>query len=349
MGALATKTIKDGAGANFTERCWDESGSGDGPYQRIGQLAKADGTVIDPAQDGVDGTGISAPSGGSGIRGWLSGIYQRLGALLSATAPADANRVPVSQRDMLTIGPSSVTSAAVLFSQDVSGFGSLALQVTSIGAGNTIVYEASNDNSTWYFVSGYSPLLPASDSAQYLTTLTDLLLFPCVAKYFRARVSSYGSGTVTVVTALRFAPLNRSDVFIGNVTSSPVPISFSGLVVPASSAIGAMTRARVASAASTNATSVKATEGRLYEIHVANTSAAMKFLKLYDKASAPTVGTDMPVATYPIAANGGRIDIVSINGQSFPNGLAYAITGAVGDADTTAVAANDVTGELLYA
>lgn len=30
------------------------------------------------AQDGVDGTGITAPTGGSGIRGWLSGIYNRL-------------------------------------------------------------------------------------------------------------------------------------------------------------------------------------------------------------------------------------------------------------------------------
>lgn len=42
------------------------------------------------AADGIDGTGIAAPSGGEGLRGWLSGIYDRLktsgpiGTLLSS-------------------------------------------------------------------------------------------------------------------------------------------------------------------------------------------------------------------------------------------------------------------------
>lgn len=35
------------------------------------------------SQDGVDGTGITAPTGGSGIRGWLSGIYNKLSNILS--------------------------------------------------------------------------------------------------------------------------------------------------------------------------------------------------------------------------------------------------------------------------
>lgn len=102
-------------------------------------------------------------------------------------------------------------------------------------------------------------------------------------------------------------------------------------------------------AASTNATSVKTSAGRIYEVHLCNLAASAKFLKLYNKASAPVVGTDTPVATYPIAPNGGRIDFTSFNGISFATGIAYAITGAVGDADATAVAANDVVGELLYA
>lgn len=44
------------------------------------------------AQDGTDGTGITPPTGGSGIRGWLSGIYNRL-TLGSKTA---ANSLPVA-------------------------------------------------------------------------------------------------------------------------------------------------------------------------------------------------------------------------------------------------------------
>lgn len=36
------------------------------------------------AQDGTDGTGITAPTGGVGIRGWLSGIYSKLSGTLTA-------------------------------------------------------------------------------------------------------------------------------------------------------------------------------------------------------------------------------------------------------------------------
>src|SRR5581483_5493004 len=93
---------------------------------------------------------------------------------------------------------------------------------------------------------------------------------------------------------------------VNNAVNSAIPIAFNGTVAPASSATGAATKARVKSAASTNATSVKASAGRLYQIHLCNTSAALKFVKFYNKASAPTVGTDTPVATYPLAANGGR-------------------------------------------
>ncbi len=45
------------------------------------------------AQFGADGTGIAAPTGGSGIRGWLSGIYQALlGALGVANLPLKVRR-----------------------------------------------------------------------------------------------------------------------------------------------------------------------------------------------------------------------------------------------------------------
>ncbi len=47
-GALSTKTIKDGGGTSFTQRVWDESGTGAGPFQPVSQVAKSDGTVVDP-------------------------------------------------------------------------------------------------------------------------------------------------------------------------------------------------------------------------------------------------------------------------------------------------------------
>jgi hypothetical protein len=253
--------------------------------------------------------------------------------------------------DMLEVGPVSVTSAAVLFSQDVSNYQSVAIQVTSPGTSCTITYEASNDSVTWYAVAGYTPLNLGTTAPVTTSTAAILLVFPCMARFFRPRVSVYGSGTVTVLAEFRPEMADHLGVyaFVQNAAANAVPIAFNGTVAPASSATGAATKARVKSAAGTNATSVKASAGRLYEIHVCNTSTTMKFLKFYNKASAPTVGTDTPAATYPNAPNGGRVDIASILGISLATGIAYAITGGDADSDTTAGAVDDVTGEILYA
>jgi hypothetical protein len=96
----------------------------------------------------------------------------------------------------------------------------------------------------------------------------------------------------------------------------------------------------LAAAASTNATSLKASAGDLFFIRCKVANAC--FLKLYNKASAPTVGTDTPVLTFDLAVGQNLIPLPS-KGHYFSTGIAYAITGLAADADTTNVAANDVT------
>jgi hypothetical protein len=106
---------------------------------------------------------------------------------------------------------------------------------------------------------------------------------------------------------------------------------------------------KLQSAATTNATSVKASAGEIGYIVAFNTSTATKFLKLYNKASAPTVGTDTPVQVLPIPPNGNGFVLAPSGGITFSTGIALAITGAVADGDTTAVAANDVVLSLGHA
>jgi hypothetical protein len=62
------------------------------------------------------------------------------------------------------------------------------------------------------------------------------------------------------------------------------------------------------------------------------------------------VGTDTPVLTIGIPAGGiiGMADFAGAPGVRFATGIAYAITGAYADADTTAVAAGDVDVNLIY-
>jgi hypothetical protein len=109
----------------------------------------------------------------------------------------------------------------------------------------------------------------------------------------------------------------------------------------------------LSAAASTNATSVKASAGNLHKIRGCNTNVAKRYLKFYNKASSPTVGSDTPVLTFelqPSTVNGGEFDIdISGHGHYFSTGIAYALTTAAADADTGALTAGDITSmNVLY-
>lgn len=101
---------------------------------------------------------------------------------------------------------------------------------------------------------------------------------------------------------------------------------------------------RLLSAASTNATSLKASAGSIFWLYATNTNAAARFLKLYNKASAPTVGTDTPIHTFLIPGNaaGAGFSLPVDAGIDFSTGIAYAVTTGYADADTGAVAAGEV-------
>ena len=90
----------------------------------------------------------------------------------------------------------------------------------------------------------------------------------------------------------------------------------------------------VVTAASTNSAVVKATAGMLYEITISNPTATAAYVKLYNKATAPTVGTDVPVLTQAVAAG----STVALNfgqvGKRFATGIGIACTAAAAASDT---------------
>lgn len=103
----------------------------------------------------------------------------------------------------------------------------------------------------------------------------------------------------------------------------------------------------VNSLATTNGALVLTGTSGVQAFFASNTGAAAAYVKLYNKATAPTVGTDVPEMIVPVpAAVGGVPGVVELtpgfNGYRFPLGLGIAITGGAADADTTAVAAGQV-------
>jgi len=122
------------------------------------------------------------------------------------TAVSNGNPLPVAQADGLSVS-GTATSAAVLFTTSMLNYESITVQVTSAGTSCTITYETSDDNTTWYTCAGLRADNAGLFSDTPTSTTTQMAQFTRKGLYFRARVSTYGSGTISVVGTLSKAPV----------------------------------------------------------------------------------------------------------------------------------------------
>ena len=195
------------------------------------------------------------------VTGYLSQLVSSgIKLLNNGTAVGSSNPLPVAQTDGLAVS-GTATSAAVLFTTSMLNYESITVQVTSAGNSCTITYEASEDEVTWQSASG----LTASNvgaSANTSTSTTALILqFPRKALFFRARVSTYGSGTVSVVGTLSKAPVMQLGIiYIGG--SASIEGSGAG-VNPVAIATEARTSSKTSVGNATLVRPIATTDGRL--------------------------------------------------------------------------------------
>lgn len=179
-----------------------------------------------------------------------------------------------------------------------------------------------------------------------------------VGLYAGAGDAEDGGAQAVGTHAASGAVLNATDAIVamggvdGSVGDPVVPLLVDSLgrliISPTPAATGGLTPYKLVSAATTNATSVKASTGRLYSVIVNNVNAAVRYLKFYNKASAPTVGSDTPIHTLAIPA--GTVQEFSWpGGLAFSVGIAFALTTEATDAGTTAVSVNEHVVNLAYA
>lgn len=87
---------------------------------------------------------------------------------------------------------------------------------------------------------------------------------------------------------------------------------------------------------------IKSTPGQVYEMLLSNLhSTNLRYVKLYNKATAPTVGTDTPFRTIPLKP-GETLPVAIVQGLEFSNGIGIGATTGIGLADTSAPGANEV-------
>lgn len=90
---------------------------------------------------------------------------------------------------------------------------------------------------------------------------------------------------------------------------------------------------------STNSKLLRTGDGQLNRVVVANVSAEARYLKFYDKATAPTVGTDEPLVTIGI----GKESTLALELElPYSLGIGLGITKTAPDNSTEAITAGDV-------
>ena len=231
----------------------------------------------------------------------------------------------------------------------------------------TPVFEASLDSSTWIPIA----MIRTSDGVQAqapgaIATPTAWSNNLTGFKWFRLRCSAYTSGTGVVQISTSdvavdpapgsvvasFASAQAVTATISGTPAVTATISGTPAVTMTSTTLGVKTTGgttykKVIAAAGTNATSVKASAGVIYGWCIGNATAAVKYVHIYAKASAPTVGTDAPIFTLVIPPNQ-SVSFSDPTGITVATGIALSITGGMADTDATAVVLNDVSVTLLY-
>lgn len=228
---------------------------------------------------------------------------------VSATAP-----LPVSMPSPATVS-ASVTAAATVVSADTANFMGGSFQVTSAGTTCTITYEQSNDNTNWVAL----PVISAATANAAPATTSNaagIYTYVSSAAFVRARVSTYTSGTVSVVLNQKqeVAPIAGLSLAggasaIGSVSVTGTP-TVSGTMNPG---VGFTDSTTALAAGATFTGTGRANNTAQYEFFTA-TAFADQAGTLFIDQSLDTGATYQPIASQAVAANNAGHLVVRVNG-----------------------------------
>jgi uncharacterized protein YwbE len=284
------------------------------------------------------------------------------------TVASDTASGTITTQNLVPAGAATAGSAVEI---TLNGAPTIAIQTTGTYTG-ALTLQATVDGAAWVTVGG-SPFINVN-TAGALATITSALqsVFQAeVGGFVKARITGLAAMTGTATVSLRTSPaaslvaldaaLPTGANVVGAVTQSGTwtvqpgntanttpwlaTVTGTATTTPATTTT---TAATLSSAATTNATSVKATAGTIYSISASNVGAGAAFLKIFNLATAPTVGTSVPFLTIPIAASGVVNLTFGAQGFRMATGIAFCITNLVADADTTVIAAAQVKVAIGY-
>ena len=291
-------------------------------------------------------------------------LAKRRDADTTAVADGDLNVLNQDEEGRLKVStkPASyatvtgdISAVAGTVSIDCQRLSGIALQVHGTFAAMNCTFEVSNNSTNgtdgnWGLIQGARSNANTAETATGNLSASPAYLWEVSVnpyKWFRVRCTARTSGTQTWTLvpgsyATEVTPVvqvTSTQPVSGTVTAT-VTAGTVNPVVPA-------TPYFVNSAATTNGALVLTGTSNLSSFYATNEGASVAYVKLYNKATAPTVGTDIPEMIIPVPAAASGVPGVAnpnigFHGFRFALGMGIAITRNAVYTDTTAVGASEV-------
>ena len=242
----------------------------------------------------------------------------------------------------------------------------VAMANTSTMTGGVLTFEASPDaGANWYSITLSRVDSYTTETFYTLNAVANRAWSTSIDGFnsFRVRLSTViaGTGTATIkmvavsgsiepivtvgqsaAVLLQMTPVQTTAANLQTTATLATGTNVIGKIIPSAASSGGATSFTLISAATTNSSLVKASTGTLYMLSASNSTATVAYIKIYNKVTAPTVGTDTPVFTFMVPANGAVMVPIPSVGVNFAAGIGFALTGLATTADTTAVALNQI-------
>jgi hypothetical protein len=320
---------------------------------------------VQETNDKIDAITVARDSAMSSTQKGVAAMAVRRDA--DAVGVADGNTVPLAVDEegrLKTTNKLSnfasvsgiINSVGAALVVDVRYASNIVLHLKNTGtatmAAGTFLFEGSIDstdgtNGTWFSIQA---VRSNANTVESFVATTGLTAGTGLTYSHEASVNAYQYARVRTSVAATASSNAMWTVQRGSYATEPIPAiqltatqAVSGTVTANQGTLNAGSAAGITTTATTNATSAKTTAGTIYEVTVSNPTATPVYVKFYSKASAPTVGTDVPAFTIPVPATGANAGFVSYSfgtiGKRMSAGIAYAVTGAAATSDTTAAVA----------
>lgn len=234
---------------------------------------------------------------------------------------------PVTTGNIAAIGDTVVA--------DVGDASVITFYCTGTFAGVNCTFEGSIDGGvTWFGVQA------VRTNANTVEATTGNL---AAAPAYAWRISVNALARFRVRCTARTSGTQVWSILPGSFATEPIPAIQTHPVTVASGSVTATpltpTAYSYVTTASTNSVVVKASGGNLYEATFSNVTASAMYVKIYNKATAPVVGTDVPVMTIPLPAGSFQSVQFGYTGKRLATGIGMAVTGAIAATDATATVA----------